>query len=843
MINLQTVLFSILSASLWGIPSANAAQTEDLVPKRERWRYYDLGDVGSSSWKEHGFDDSNQNGWRSGWGGFAYDDSTEISTVLNTLDNNSDKLITAYFRKEFTLSYAGSVESMSVDLRRDDGAVVYINGVEALRENMPAGAIAYGTFAASTVSSADEDAYFTRTLDLTGVTLNTGANTIAVEVHQRGTESSDLIFDLELSATISTVNAPFFTSDEVVLAEGQATTEYAGDISSEANDPDGDPLVFSKIDGPDWLTVAANGALSGTPTLGDVGMNVFTVEVTDNDEGGDRTTVYILVNNADGTSPLSLARRFRLVWLNDPSTTMTVAWEQYLNSDATVHYGTEDSGRNVVSYPSSHAVDRVGNYSSSGTISSCFARLSGLLPDTAYYFVIKDISGVSERYWFRTAPDTPRPFTFIAGGDTRTNTTPRRAGNRLIAKLRPLFVAFTGDYIGSDNTTEWNEWLDHWQESISSDGRMYPLLPHRGNHESGGNSTLYELFDITSNNYYAVSFGGNLLRYYVLNSETTEGGTQGAWLGGDLAANAANYTHLSASYHKPMRPHTSGKSEGSDEYAAWAQLFYDHRVDLVFESDSHTMKRTFAIRPSTAGGSSEGFIRDDTNGTVYVGEGCWGAPLRTSDDVKPWTMASGSFNGYDWVHVYPDYIELFTVKLDNADSVGGLPEGDVYSLPANIDLWKPASGARLIINRSAPAKKSYAQWQLDQWGAGAIPANSVAMADFDGDGHNNMTEFSFGLDPKTADLLGSGAGIVLPAMTPGEGGGVRVEYRRAQDISISYRYDYSNDLMNWVELVDSVDYSETVVPAGDNEQVEVQLIGSKVGEPTAFIRVTFGIIP
>jgi hypothetical protein len=135
--------------------------------------------------------------------------------------------------------------------------------------------------------------------------------------------------------------------------------------------------------------------------------------------------------------------------------------------------------------------------------------------------VIKDISGVSERYWFRTAPDTPRPFTFIAGGDTRTNTTPRRAGNRLIAKLRPLFVAFTGDYIGSDNTTEWNEWLDHWQESISSDGRMYPLLPHRGNHESGGNSTLYELFDITSNNYYAVSFGGNLLRYYVLNSETT----------------------------------------------------------------------------------------------------------------------------------------------------------------------------------------------------------------------------------------------------------------------------------------------------------------------------------
>ena len=82
-----------------------------------------------------------------------------------------------------------------------------------------------------------------------------------------------------------------------------------------------------------------------------------------------------------------------------------------------------------------------------------------------------------------------------------------------------------------------------------------------------------------------------------------------------------------------MRPHYASKSEGDDEYLNWAQLFYDHAVDLVIECDSHIVKRTHPVRPSTATGSDEGFIQDDVAGTVYIGEGCWGAPLRSADDA------------------------------------------------------------------------------------------------------------------------------------------------------------------------------------------------------------------
>jgi hypothetical protein len=40
-------------------------------------------------------------------------------------------------------------------------------------------------------------------------------------------------------------------------------------------------LTFSKLSGPAWLSVAANGALSGTPLSADAGTNSFVVRVTD----------------------------------------------------------------------------------------------------------------------------------------------------------------------------------------------------------------------------------------------------------------------------------------------------------------------------------------------------------------------------------------------------------------------------------------------------------------------------------------------------------------------------------------------------------------------------------
>jgi len=82
---------------------------------------------------------------------------------------------------------------------RDDGAVVYLNGVELVRHNMPAGALSSETTAASGVGSVEESEWFT--FEVSPDTLVAGTNILAVEVHQSSGTSSDVSFDLTLQAS------------------------------------------------------------------------------------------------------------------------------------------------------------------------------------------------------------------------------------------------------------------------------------------------------------------------------------------------------------------------------------------------------------------------------------------------------------------------------------------------------------------------------------------------------------------------------------------------------------------------------------------------------------------
>lgn len=389
--------------------------------------------------------------------------------------------------------------------------------------------------------------------------------------------------------------------------------------------------------------------------------------------------------------------RYRIVLTDNPATTIMIGWEQVSGNNPTVYYGTTDFGTVWGNYPLSKTVDRTVSYKG---MANNFAKLSGLTPNTNYYFVIQDSEGVSQRFWFRTAPNTNDTMSFISGGDSRNNRTPRQNANKLVSKLKPTAVFFGGDMTNGDSDGEWQDWFDDWQYTTASDGRMFPIIPARGNHE-GSNNSIYNLFNTPSTDiYYNITFGNNLYTIYTLNSEITAGGSQFSWLQNELTAD--NSIWKSAQYHKPMRPHNLFKSEGNDEYNNWAQLFYDEGVRLVYESDSHTVKTTWPIKPcSTGGNCDEGFEREDLNGTVYVGEGCWGAPLRSSDDTKNWTRDSGSFNQFKWVCVSSSKVEVKTIIVDNADSVAENPNTSVCELPSGIDVWSPSNGDVVTLVDSA----------------------------------------------------------------------------------------------------------------------------------------------
>ena len=168
--------------------------------------------------------------------------------------------------------------------------------------------------------------------------------------------------------------------------------------------------------------------------------------------------------------------KYRLVWFEDPTTTATFVWNQLKGDPATLHYGTKDHDRKSTEYPGKQKVDKVVDFDG---MKNCMVTLQNLSPDTSYFICLSDEYGVSRRFYFRTAPNAPKPFSFIAGGDSRNHRNVRQAANTMVRKLQPLFVAFTGDMINRDNATEWNDWLDDWQLTTNDNGRLIPIAPHQ----------------------------------------------------------------------------------------------------------------------------------------------------------------------------------------------------------------------------------------------------------------------------------------------------------------------------------------------------------------------------
>lgn len=397
--------------------------------------------------------------------------------------------------------------------------------------------------------------------------------------------------------------------------------------------------------------------------------------------------------------------KYRLMWRDDPSSTIVVGWCQDGGGTATVYYDTTDHDGNLSAFQFTHSVDRSATHKG---LDHNFARIENLQPNTAYYFYIEDADGTSDVFWFKTVPDNSyETLSIIAGGDSRNNRAPRQKANTLVGKLRPHAVFFGGDMTDDNTDQEWENWLEDWQLTTSEDGRMTPIIAARGNHEQSDDDII-DIFDTPGSEvFFALNFGGDLLRAYTLNSMIFAGGSQQNWLEDDLINNGPSAIWRTAQYHFPIRPHVSSKFDNFIQYSNWAELFEDHRMQLVVECDAHTVKTTWPIVPSSASGSDEGFIRDDINGTVYTGEGCWGAPLRDNDDNKGWTRSSGKFNQFKWILFDRYKIELRTINVDNGDLVGSINDHDIRRGPNDLNVWDPGNNDQVVIikNRdlTAPA--------------------------------------------------------------------------------------------------------------------------------------------
>lgn len=197
-----------------------------LVPTGATWRYLDNGSDQGTIWRTAGFNDS---GWASGAAELGYGDGDE-ATVVSYGADSANKHITTYFRHSFTIADASAYQSASLRLLRDDGAIVYLNGVEVFRSNMPGGTVGYRTLASAAIDDS--------TLHLAGInpaTLVSGVNVVAVEIHQANATSSDISFNFELSAS-TTASQPNVTRGPYLQngAPNAVTVRWRTDVATDS---------------------------------------------------------------------------------------------------------------------------------------------------------------------------------------------------------------------------------------------------------------------------------------------------------------------------------------------------------------------------------------------------------------------------------------------------------------------------------------------------------------------------------------------------------------------------------------------------------------------------------
>jgi len=156
------------------------------------WKYIPTGVDLGTGWKSPTYND---NLWPSGAAplGFGGTEATDIGDASNGYT-------TFYFRRRLTVNDTNRLATVTASLKRDDGAIVFINGIEAFRDNMPAGSYDYLTQASTIVNGADETNSFVHAVS--PALFVEGTNIVAVEVHQRDNgfplpgPSPDLFFDL-----------------------------------------------------------------------------------------------------------------------------------------------------------------------------------------------------------------------------------------------------------------------------------------------------------------------------------------------------------------------------------------------------------------------------------------------------------------------------------------------------------------------------------------------------------------------------------------------------------------------------------------------------------------------
>ncbi|HKQ39631.1 MAG TPA: metallophosphoesterase family protein, partial [Verrucomicrobiae bacterium] len=373
-----------------------------------------------------------------------------------------------------------------------------------------------------------------------------------------------------------------------------------------------------------------------------------------------------------GITNTSISGLLRGPYLMSGSTTsIVVRWRSRVASNSRVRYG--ESTTNLSQ-----------EVTVSGTRTNHEVRLTGLLPDTRYYYSVGSSTNTlasGDPYYFVTSPLLAKPTRIWVIGDSGTGT----------AKARAVWDEYRA-FAGTRYTDLWLMLGDN-AYTTGSDAEyqrgmfdMYPELlrqtlvwPATGNHDT--TQTYFDLFTLPtageaggvpsgSEHYFSFEYGN--IHFVCLDSmfsSRLSSGPMCAWLREDLAANTNEW--LIAFWHHPPYSKGSHDSDVENELIEMREnvvpILESFGVDLVMCGHSHGYERSYLLRGHYGDSSTltSSMVRDAGDGR----EDSNGAYMKQSDNHGTVYVVAGSSGQItsgplDHPAMFVSYLRMGSLVLD-----------------------------------------------------------------------------------------------------------------------------------------------------------------------------------
>ena len=207
-----------------------------IVRKGSDWKFLDGGQIPPANWTGPNYDDQN---WKMGGAPFGYGRTDVASGLRGTATGQP---ATSYFRQSFYVPDPTFYHNLALNLIQDDGLVVYLNGQEIARLNMPAGAVDSATRALTPMTGAAARACRSINVGNFLTLLRPGQNILAAELHPAvAANKVDMTFDTELAGNIP--STPYQPPTVVISTPVNGDLFRLGNpvpILADVFDPDGD---------------------------------------------------------------------------------------------------------------------------------------------------------------------------------------------------------------------------------------------------------------------------------------------------------------------------------------------------------------------------------------------------------------------------------------------------------------------------------------------------------------------------------------------------------------------------------------------------------------------------